>query len=137
KTIFYKRIGGNFVATAKHITIMQINDVHGYVNAHPEMFIEHGGLQFRRAGGYARISTMLQEARKENPEGVLAFDNGDTFHGTYPVVASKGADLIPIVNALEFDAMTAHWEFAYGPKQFEHIASQLNYPVLACNCYDQ
>lgn len=116
---------------------MQINDVHGYVNAHPEMFIEHGGLQFRRAGGYARISTMLQEARKENPEGVLAFDNGDTFHGTYPVVASKGADLIPIVNALEFDAMTAHWEFAYGPKQFEHIASQLNYPVLACNCYDQ
>src|SRR5699024_8744251 len=41
----------------------------------------------------------------------------------------------PIMNALNLDGMTAHWEFAYGPKQFEKIISMLNYPMLAANIY--
>jgi 2',3'-cyclic-nucleotide 2'-phosphodiesterase (5'-nucleotidase family) len=44
--------------------------------------------------------------------------------------------LIAILNALHFDAMTAHWEFAYGPEQLKRIAAQLSYPILACNVYD-
>jgi 2',3'-cyclic-nucleotide 2'-phosphodiesterase (5'-nucleotidase family) len=45
--------------------------------------------------------------------------------------------LIPILNSLHFDAMTAHWEFAYGPEQFKKITQQLSYPMLATNIYDQ
>lgn len=114
-----------------------MNDTHGYYDLHPEMFIEKGMEQYRNAGGYARIATILNKARSENPNGVLALDNGDTFHGTYPVVASKGEWLIPIVNALQFDAMTAHWEFAYGPRHFKKLTAMLNYPMLACNCYQE
>ncbi len=31
--------------------------------------------------------------------------------------------------------MTAHWEFAYGPKVFDNLLDSLNYPMLAINCY--
>lgn len=121
----------------KHLTIFQLNDIHGYLDLHPEMFIENGKEQFRNAGGYARIATVLREAREKDPEGVLIFDNGDTFHGTYPVVDSQGEVLLPILNALQIDAMTTHWDFAYGPGQLKNLLSNLNYPMLACNIYDE
>jgi 2',3'-cyclic-nucleotide 2'-phosphodiesterase (5'-nucleotidase family) len=88
-------------------------------------------------GGYARIAALLKQARKENPDGVLALDNGDTFHGTYPAMISKGEALVPLVNAFKLDAMTAHWEFAWGPKHFMKMTGSLDYPMLAINCYDK
>ena len=75
--------------------------------------------------------------RRENPGAVLAFDGGDTIHGTYPVVQTQGQALLPILESLRFDAMTAHWEFAYGPQRFKEVVDQLPYPMLAINCYDK
>lgn len=66
----------------------------------------------------------------------MALDNGDTFHGTFAAVESRGAALVPVMNALGLDAMTAHWEFAYGPAHFRALARQLAHPVLAINCYE-
>lgn len=105
----------------KKLTILQMNDTHAYLQLHPEMFVENGAEHYRPAGGFARIARIFQDARKNNPDGTLALDNGDTFHGTHPAVSSKGEALIPIMNALGLDGMTAHWEFAYGPKQFKKI----------------
>lgn len=48
---------------------------------------------------------------------MLALDHGDTFHGTFVAGQSRGEAMLPLMNALEFDAMTLHWEFAYGPAQ--------------------
>jgi 2',3'-cyclic-nucleotide 2'-phosphodiesterase (5'-nucleotidase family) len=67
----------------------------------------------------------------------VLLDNGDTFHGTYPVVHSKGEALLPILNAIRFDAMTGHWDFAYGPPHLKALASKLCYPMLAVNCFDK
>jgi 2',3'-cyclic-nucleotide 2'-phosphodiesterase (5'-nucleotidase family) len=64
-------------------------------------------------------------------------DNGDTIHGTFLAVKSKGNTVIPVLNALAFDGMTAHWEFAYGPTNFKRIVDKLEYPMLAINCYDK
>lgn len=114
-----------------------MNDTHGYYDLHPEMFIEENEEKYRNAGGYARIATIVEETRKGNHDSVLLFDNGDTFHGTYPVVSTKGEGLVPILNEMGFDAMTAHWEFAYGPEQVKRLVDMLNYPMLACNCYDE
>jgi len=83
------------------------------------------------AGGYARIAALMSEARQHG--SVLAFDCGDTFHGTYLPVKSKGRAMLPVMNALAFDAMTAHWEFAYGPEQLRSLSRELKYPVLAIN----
>lgn len=122
----------------KHLTILQMNDTHAYLDIHSEMFLEENGeARYRNSGGFARISTIFNEARSENPGGVLVLDNGDTFHGTFPAVTTKGEALVPILNALGIDAMTAHWDFAYGPDQLKKLTSLLDYPLLANNCYDK
>lgn len=121
----------------KEFSIIQITDVHGYMEPHSEMFWENGRKVYREAGGYARISQYLKKVNEEKQGAVITLDGGDTFHGTYPVVQTKGEILIPVLNHLGLDAMTAHWDFAYGPKRFKEITSDLNYPMLAINVYDQ
>ena len=120
----------------RNLSIIQINDTHGYLEPHPEFVWTDAGASYPTLGGYARIASLLDAARSENPDGVLVLDNGDTFHGTYPAVKSRGEALIPLVNALGIDAMTAHWEFAWGPAHVQQLADRLNYPLLAINCYD-
>ena len=117
------------------LTIFQLNDSHGYLEPHQEIFWAADHAQYRMAGGYSRIAALMNEARQHS--SVLAFDCGDTFHGTYLPVKSKGRAMLPIMNALAFDAMTAHWEFAYGPEGFRKLSEELNYPVLAINCYEK
>jgi len=123
--------------SSKRLTILQVNDSHGYLDLHQELFWAGSHAEYREAGGYGRIAALFEETRRENPGRVLAFDCGDTIHGTYPAVQSEGEALLPILNAMGFDAMTAHWEFAYGPERFREIADRLSYPVLAINCYDE
>nr|HAQ93358.1 bifunctional metallophosphatase/5'-nucleotidase [Afipia sp.] len=120
-----------------NLTVIQTNDTHGYLESHPELVWSGSEASYPTLGGYARIASLLNAARRENPDGVLVFDNGDTFHGTYPAVISRGEALIPLVNALKIDAMTAHWEFAWGPAHFRKLVDRLDYPMLAINCYDK
>jgi len=117
------------------LTIFQLNDSHGYLEPHQELFWAADHAQYCMAGGYARIAALMSEARQHG--SVLAFDCGDTFHGTYLPVKSKGRAMLPVMNALAFDAMTAHWEFAYGPEQLRSLSRELKYPVLAINCYEK
>jgi len=119
----------------ENITILQLNDSHGYLESHPEYFWIDGEEVYKDAGGYALISSYFKKVRKEDPEGVIALDNGDTIHGTFAAVKNEGKDLVPILNELNFDAWTAHWEFAYGPDKLNEITESLNYPLLAINCY--
>ena len=119
------------------LTFLQINDLHGYVDPHQELVRNSGGeWEFTELGGLARIAGLFDAVRAENPGGVIALDNGDTFHGTHVAVDSKGRKLVPMMNALALDAMTVHWEFAYGPDGVRDLAASLDYPVLAINCYD-
>lgn len=119
------------------LTIFQINDTHGYLEPHPELIWDGAAPRFDILGGYARIAGLLNAARREHPDGVLVLDNGDTLHGTFPAVHSKGEALVPLLNALGLDAMTGHWDFGYGPQHLRKMAELLNYPVLAINCYAQ
>lgn len=123
--------------TRRKITLLQVNDTHGYLEPHPELVWHGANPQFPILGGYARIAGYLNGVRSESPHAVLALDNGDTFHGTYAAVSSRGEALVPLTNALAFDAMTAHWEFAWGPAHFKALAKRLDYPVLAINCFDK
>jgi len=125
------------MGSEKKITVMQMNDLHGYLEPHPELFWRGDHPVFLEAGGLARVATLLEEARSDNPEGVIALDNGDTIHGTYPVVESKGEALRPILNELAFDAWTAHWDFAYDAPYLKEYSGSLDYPLLAINCYNE
>jgi len=122
---------------SKKLTIVQLNDSHAYFDLHQEMFWQGDQAVYRPAGGYARIATLIKQIRAESQERMLFCDCGDTLHGTYPALKTQGQAMIPILNALGLDAMTAHWEFAYGPTTFKQRAAELNYPMLAINIYNQ
>lgn len=118
-----------------HLTLLQINDTHGYLEPHPELVWSLDGPRFPVLGGFARIKTVFDAVRTEAAGAVLAFDNGDTFHGTYAAVSTRGEALVPLVNALGLSAMTAHWDFAWGPDHMADLAGKLEYPLLAANCW--
>lgn len=119
----------------KTITILQINDTHGYLEPHPELFWTGTRLEYRRSGGYARLLALFKQVRQETDGPVIALDNGDTLHGTFHAVATEGGALIEPVNLLGLDAWTAHWDFGFGPDRMRELAARLNHPLLACNCY--
>jgi len=119
------------------LTLVQVNDAHAYFAAHPELFWSGSGAAYRTVGGYARLATLVKQIRQERQGRVLLCDGGDTFHGTYPAVQTRGEALLPILNSLEFDAMTGHWDFAYGPARLQELVSHLAYPMLAVNCYHE
>ncbi len=119
----------------KTITLLQINDTHGYLVPHPELFWQGDKAEYRSSGGYARLLTIFRQVRTERNGAVIALDNGDTFHGTFHAVHSEGEAFIEPVNLLGLDAWTVHWDFAYGPDRMRELATKLNHPLLACNCY--
>jgi S-sulfosulfanyl-L-cysteine sulfohydrolase len=121
--------------SSKKLTLLQVNDSHAYLEMHSEYFWGPHGLEYRQAGGYARLASLVKEIRRRNQDQVLFLDNGDTLHGTYPAVQTQGKALVPVLNRLGLHGMTAHWEFAYGPQTFIERASELNYPVLALNVF--
>ena len=118
------------------LNILFINDVHGYLAPHPELFYDETGEVVETVGGYAQIAGLVEDIRKENPNTLL-FDGGDTLHGTKPVVESEGEALIPILNALKPDALVGHWDFGYGPDRLRQINKQLNFPMLGCNVFSE
>ena len=125
------------MTSTKSLTVLQLNDSHAYFDLHQEVFREGGQAVYRPAGGYARIAALVKQVRAANPEGTLFCDCGDTFHGTHPALDTRGKAMIPALNSMGLDAMTAHWEFAYGPGTFKELAAGLSFPVLAMNVYDK
>ena len=121
----------------KSLTIVQMNDTHAYLDIHQEMFWKGDHAVYRQTGGYARIATIVKQIRTESLGSCLFCDCGDTLHGTYPALQTQGQAMIPILNSLGIDAMTAHWEFAYGPEIFNQRVAELNYPMLANNIFDK
>lgn len=119
---------------SKKLTLIQINDAHGYIRPHKEVFFEAEGLQVREAGGYARIKTLVDGIRNES-ENSLFLDCGDTFHGTFITTQTHGNSMPPILNAMGIEAMSAHWDFAYTPSKLRDLTRRLNYPMLAANVY--
>lgn len=121
--------------TKMNLTILQLNDLHGYLESHWEMVRDEANWSFKKMGGLTRIATVFKDTRKKSNGAVIALDNGDTFHGTYVSTVDKGLSMAPLMNALGFDAMTTHWEFAYGPEGVKNIEKQLSYPMIAVNCF--
>lgn len=118
----------------RDLVVVQLNDLHGYLESHCGWFWGAKGFEYRNAGGIARIKTVLDTLRLQYGN-ILVCDNGDTLHGTRPVVATQGACLVPILNRLGLAAMTGHWDFAYGPEVLKKRVNELDYPFLAANVY--
>lgn len=119
------------------IGIVQINDTHANLLPTGDVRYTGKGFEVKTLGGYPRIMTKIREFRDKHHERLLVFDNGDTFHGTYEAIQTKGEVMIPYLKALGVDAMTFHWDSAYTPKHLKELECKLEYPVLASNVYHE
>lgn len=71
------------------VTILQVNYTHGYLEPHPELVWQGSDVVYPVLGGYATIAGYCRDIREECGGAVVLLDNGDTSHGSYPVVRSK------------------------------------------------
>lgn len=118
------------------ITILSTTDLHGnilpvdYYTNKPD------------ARGLAKAATIIRAARKENPQGTLLLDSGDTIQGTpleYVHNKMNNAPTDPIMlsmNALAFDAMAVgNHEYNFGLNVLSKARREARFPWLSANTY--
>ncbi|MGZ8415332.1 MAG: bifunctional metallophosphatase/5'-nucleotidase [Gemmatirosa sp.] len=122
----------------RDVTILHVADLHAALDVHPEIFVDSAGRPtFRPAGGFPLMAAALKAERAAAPGRTLVVNVGDAIHGSGVAEWTKGAAVVPLLNALGIDAyVPGNWEFAYGPEVFRQRMRELNHPVLGINLFD-
>lgn len=110
----------------------------GTPEAHALTYLDFAQLaqDYGRLGGIAHMATLIKAIRAERPNNTLLLDGGDTWQGSYTSLATKGADMVEVMQALGVEAMTAHWEFTYGAERVKELAEGMKIPFLCGNVKD-
>lgn len=118
------------------ITILQTADIHAYLNAHEELFVEDNQIVFRKAGGLAHIKTITNNIRKENPEGTLFIDGGDLIQGSGQSALSKGKIFPDIIREMNYDLLIpGNWEVVYGKQTMLDVMHDYKTNVIVANMF--
>jgi 5'-nucleotidase len=114
----------------KHITILHTNDTHSQIE--PFDISHH---KFANKGGVARIASLVQKVRKENPNTLL-LDAGDIFQGT-PYFNYFGGEIeFKLMSLLKYDAATmGNHDFDNSIDGFHHQLPNANFDFVCAN-YD-
>ena len=114
------------------IQILGTSDLHGRF-----MNYEYARNQ-KSDGGLNQISTLVNEARKENPNTIVV-DNGDTIQGNFNHLFKNGDNpMVMGMNAIGYDVFSlGNHEFNYGMDNLNDVVSQANdnLDVLCANLY--
>ena len=90
---------------------------------------------YGRVGGLDRVATIVKAMRADRPDALL-LDGGDTWHGSYTCYHTQGQDMVNVMNALQPDAMTFHWEFTLGSDRLAELVESLPFAALGQNIFD-
>ena len=90
---------------------------------------------YGRMGGFDRIATVVKAIRAARPNSLL-LDGGDTWHGSYTSLQTRGEDMVRVMNLLGSQAMTAHWEFTFGTERVQELIEMMDQPLLGANIFD-
>ena len=90
--------------------------------------------EYGRVGGLDRVATVVKSIRADRPDAIL-LDGGDTWHGSYTCHHTQGQDMVNVMNALNTEAMTFHWEFTLGSDRVHEIIDTLPFPALGQNIF--
>ena len=102
--------------SGKSLTLMQLSDVHGHIHPHAEIFPD--GRMDENSGGLAKLTTLINQVRADNPDSLL-LAVGDTTHGGAAMLFSLGDLIMPWMNSLDIDAFTpGNWDFGWGPRVY-------------------
>ena len=129
-------VARSFVPDRVQITILSTTDLHG--NIDPIDYYTNKPDN----RGLAKIATLINRARKENPNSLL-IDSGDTIQGT-PLESFHNRKnnqppdpMMLVMNSLHYDAMTVgNHEYNFGLKVLEKARAEANFPWLSANTYD-
>ncbi|GAA3892314.1 5'-nucleotidase C-terminal domain-containing protein [Streptomyces lacrimifluminis] len=131
------------------LTVMGTTDLHGHIfNWDYFKNAEYSDAK-GNAQGLARISTLVEQVRKEKGRcNTLLIDAGDTIQGTpltyyyakVDPITAKGGPVHPMaqaMNAIGYDAVAlGNHEFNYGIETLRKFESQCRFPLLGANALD-
>lgn len=67
----------------------------------------------------------------------MFLDGGDLFHGSLPLVSTKGESILLPLHKLGLDGFVpGNWDFAYGKDQIKQLIKSVPFPSIACNLFD-
>jgi len=93
------------------------------------------GKTYGKMGGMDRVATVVNAIRAARP-GAIVLDGGDTWHGSYNSLMSKGQDMVDVMGKLGVEAMTSHWEWTFGTERVLEIVEGLPFPFLGQNIFE-
>lgn len=119
------------------ITILQTADIHGQLDAHPELFWENEDVVIKERGGLASIKTLFDEERAKNPGRTLVVDGGDLIQGSGYAALSEGAIFPELIKAMNYDVIIpGNWEVVYGKQTMMEIMDGYGTQVVVQNMFD-
>ena len=115
------------------LSVVHINDVHAHLDEEP-LDLTLGGETTRvSAGGFARIVTEAEAARRNTPN-LLLLHAGDALQGTLYYTLFDGDADAAMMNLLPWDAFVlGNHEFDDGDANLAHFLRRLKTSVLAAN----
>eukprot|EP00038_Savillea_parva_P032006 m.92815 g.92815 ORF g.92815 m.92815 type:complete len:978 (+) comp9975_c0_seq2:72-3005(+) len=105
------------------LKILHFNDVY---NVEPQ--------KREPVGGAARFVTKLRELRAKDPDKTLCCFSGDAFNPSLISTVSKGAQMVPCLNATGIDvALFGNHDFDFGQAHLAELVADCNFPWLMSN----
>ena len=133
-------VGGNKGAVP-HVTGADFRKLYGIEDGSPSHYALSSGdfsalaQGYGKVGGMDRVATVVNAIRADRPDAIL-LDGGDTWHGSYTCHKTQGQDMVNVMNALQPDAMTFHWEFTLGSDRVTELVEGLPFAALGQNIFD-
>lgn len=119
-----------------HVTLIEMGDLHGTLVPHAAVLKNIDGTEryVESAGGLARLKTVVNNIRADNPSAVL-LSCGDLTHGSAETMFTVGDVMITAMNQFGIDVFTpGNWDYGYGPAVFRgHFATKPPFPPLPPN----
>ena len=132
---------GSALGQVPHVTGANFRKLYGIDDGSPSHYaLTHNDFsalakEYGRVGGFDRVATVVKSIRADRPDAIL-LDGGDTWHGSYTCHHTQGQDMVNVMNALNTEAMTFHWEFTLGSDRIHEIIDTLPFPALGQNIFD-
>jgi 2',3'-cyclic-nucleotide 2'-phosphodiesterase (5'-nucleotidase family) len=104
------------------VTLIEMGDLHGTLVPHAAIMKNTDGSEYEApsAGGLARLKTVVNDIRADNPEAVL-LSTGDLTHGSAETLFTVGDAMMIPMNAFGIDVYTpGNWDFGYGAAVFRN-----------------